>query len=232
MGDDHELAVIEETLQHRGEAVDVGFVERRVQLIEHAEGRRFDLVNREQEGHGRHGLLAAREQRNALELLARRPRHNIDACLEHILALSQLEIGATTAEHLGEHGLEVGSDLLEGLNEETLGLGVDAVDHFHQLALGLHQIIVLSLEEGMPLFGFLVLLDGHQVDRTNVIHLPLKGLNLGRHGVPIGRPALLIHDIHGHDLDLRQPIVGRQDAQSFGPDLFQGHLVLFLNARP
>jgi len=40
---------------------DVGFVERGVQFVEHAEGLGLDLVNGEEQGDGGHGLFAAGE---------------------------------------------------------------------------------------------------------------------------------------------------------------------------
>ena len=62
----------DEPLQDADETVDVRFVQRRVQFVQHAERAGPDLVNREQQRHGGHGLLAAGQQRDALQLFARR----------------------------------------------------------------------------------------------------------------------------------------------------------------
>ena len=44
------------------EPADVRFVEGRVHFVQHAERAGLHLVNREQQRHSRHGLLAARQQ--------------------------------------------------------------------------------------------------------------------------------------------------------------------------
>ena len=152
-------------------------------------------------------MLTARQQRNALQLLARRTRDDVDPSLQHILSLRQFQIGATTTEHLGEHGLEVGADLFKGLDEQGLGLGVDPVDDLHQLGLGLDQVIVLGLQERVALLGFFILLDRYQVHRPDVVHFPLERMDLRGHSIPIGRQTLLLHDLQRYDLDLGQSVL-------------------------
>ncbi len=49
VGDDDELGVFEEALEDTDEAVDVGFVEGGVELVEDAERAGFDLVDGEEE---------------------------------------------------------------------------------------------------------------------------------------------------------------------------------------
>ena len=44
------------------EPIDIGFIEWGIQLVEHAEGARLDLINGEEKRHGGHGLLSAREE--------------------------------------------------------------------------------------------------------------------------------------------------------------------------
>ncbi|MPN15485.1 hypothetical protein SDC9_162819 [bioreactor metagenome] len=60
--DDDELRMNQEPLQHANEPVDVRFVQRCIQLVQHAEGTRLHLVNGEEQRHGRHGLLTTGEQ--------------------------------------------------------------------------------------------------------------------------------------------------------------------------
>ena len=71
VGDDDELRPFGELSQRLREAADVGLVERGIDLVEHAEGRRADLEHREQQRDRGQGPLAAREHRQRLRLLAR-----------------------------------------------------------------------------------------------------------------------------------------------------------------
>ena len=129
----------EEALQDSDEAIDVRFVERRVQFVQHAERTRLHLVNREEQRDGGHGLFTAGEQRNALQLFAGRARDDVDAAFQHIAFIHENQVGFSAAENLGEHRAEVVADLLEGFREHFLRLRVDAVDHFEQLRLWLEQ---------------------------------------------------------------------------------------------
>ena len=70
VGDDDELGVLEEAFEDVEEAVDVGFVQRGVQLVQQAKGAGLDLVNGEEQGDGGHGLFAAGKQADVLEAFA------------------------------------------------------------------------------------------------------------------------------------------------------------------
>ena len=168
--------------KHADEAVDVGLVQRGVQLVQHAERAGLDLVNREQQRHGGHGLLAAGQQRDGLQLFARRAGDDVNAAFEQVVLVHQHQVGFAAAEDLGEHGPEVVPDFLEGLPEHLAGLDVDAVDDFEQLRLGLDQVVVLLAEELVALLGFLVFLDGHQVHRPHLVDALLQASR------PAGRP--------------------------------------------
>ena len=113
---------VEEPLQHADETVDVRFVQRRIQFVQHAERARLDLVNREQQRHGGHGLLAAGQQRNGLQLFAGRTGDDIDAAFQHIAFVHQNQVRFAAAENLGEHGAEIVANLLEGLREHLARL--------------------------------------------------------------------------------------------------------------
>jgi len=100
--------------QHLDEPADVGVVERRVDLVEQAEGARFVLEEPEHQRDGRQGLLAAREQLDALEPLAWRLRDDFDAALERIVLVEERQAGAAAAEQRVEALLEVQVDGGEG----------------------------------------------------------------------------------------------------------------------
>src|SRR6185369_2171097 len=186
VGDDDELGLRQEPLQDADEAVDVRFVQRRVQFVQHAEGAGFDLVNGEQQSDCRHGLFAAGKQGDALQLFARRTGHDVDATFEHVTFVHQNEVGFAPAENLHEHQTEVVADAVEGLGEHLLGLRVNAADDLHQLDLRLGQVLALRGQELMALFGFFVFLDRDQVDRPDFVKPPLQTYDLFGDDVPIG----------------------------------------------
>ena len=71
MGDEDELGGLGHLPDHVVVAADVGVVERGVHLVEQAERRGLDEEDGEDEGDRGERLLAAGEQVDALELLAR-----------------------------------------------------------------------------------------------------------------------------------------------------------------
>ncbi len=201
VGDDHELRMLGEALHHPDEAVDVRFVERRVHLVEDAEGARLHHVDREEERHRRHRLLAARHQGHALELLAGGLGDDVDAALERIALVDQDEGRLAAAEELAEDLLEVRLHLLEGLGEHLLGRLVDFLDREKELFLAAAEVGVLGLEEGEALLQFLEFGDRLQIDRTHPVEpLPLFA-DLGFERGPIG------------DLPLKRELKRRQTRQ-------------------
>ena len=92
------------------EAFDIGVVERRVDLVEHADRRRIGQEHGKDQAQRRQRLLAARQKRHGLRLLARRPGDDLEPGLERIVALDEGEIGGAAAEQRGEQVLEMGVD--------------------------------------------------------------------------------------------------------------------------
>ena len=143
--DDDELRPIRHLAHDLVEAVDVRLVERRVDLVEHAERRRLDLEDGEQQRHRGERLLAARQQLDAADLLARRLRHDLDrrsrACrLSSARALRRLrrrgrerQRRVTAAEEAREDRLELGVDRVERLAEPLARGPVDLLDRRLQL---------------------------------------------------------------------------------------------------
>ena len=84
LGDDDELGAVDEAVQHFDEAVDVGFVERGVEFVEHAERAGFDHIDREQQGDGGHRAFAAGKQGDGLEFFAGRFGGDFDAGFERV----------------------------------------------------------------------------------------------------------------------------------------------------
>ena len=102
VGDDDELDVLGERAQRRAEAPDVRLVERRVDLVEHAERHGPDLEHREQQRDRGQGALATGEHRQRLALLARRSRRDLHAGRREVVRLGQRELGLAPAEQLPE----------------------------------------------------------------------------------------------------------------------------------
>ncbi len=62
MGDDDELALRDETIEHAGETIDVALIHRRVDFVEHAKWTRAYHVNgKEQRDRGHRAFAAAQE---------------------------------------------------------------------------------------------------------------------------------------------------------------------------
>ncbi len=74
-----------ELLHDPDQPLQVGVVERRLDLVHHVERARPGLEDRHQQRHGRQRPLAAGQQRQPLDLLARRPGLDVDAGGEHVV---------------------------------------------------------------------------------------------------------------------------------------------------
>ena len=70
--DDQELRLARQLPEHAQKAMNVGIVERRVDLVEHAERARTEVKDREQERQACERPLPTREQRETRDLLAGR----------------------------------------------------------------------------------------------------------------------------------------------------------------
>ena len=84
------------------EAPHVRLVERRVDLVEHAERHRADLEHRQQQGDRGERALAAREHRERLALLAGRARRDLDAGRREVVRLGQRQLRLPSPEQLLE----------------------------------------------------------------------------------------------------------------------------------
>ena len=117
---DDELALLNKSVQHAGEAVDVAFIERRIHLVEDTERTRADHVDREQQRDCRHSALASAQQRDALQLFAGWLGADFNAAVEWIILIEQRQIRASAAEQLRKHFAEIYAHLSEGLCEQFL----------------------------------------------------------------------------------------------------------------
>ena len=146
--DEEELRLARHLAHEVAEALGVGIVERRVDLVEQAEGRGIELEEREDERDRGERLLAARQELDRLVLLPRGLREHLQAGVEDLLA-RELEARVAAAEERREHLLEVRVDRVERLLQELARLAVDALDRALQRLDGLQEVGCLRVEEAL-----------------------------------------------------------------------------------
>ena len=95
------------------EAVNVDLVERGFYLVEHDERGRVDLEQGEIYRYGDERLLAAGEQRQALDYLSGRRDVYVYTGFENVVRLTQDELGGAAAEKPAEHLTEMQVDVLD-----------------------------------------------------------------------------------------------------------------------
>ena len=185
-------------LDHRGEAADVGLVQRRVHFVQQTERRGIQLEDREHQRHRGHRLLAAGQQRDVGHALAGRTGHDRDAGVEQILA-GEFEIGVTAAEQARIEFLHAGVDAVEGVLEAAAGFAVDLADRFFQRFQRGAEVQILRVEIFLALRGFGVFLDGGQIDR---LQPPQLGVEIGDDlfpGARIGVVGERVDDLVQHE---------------------------------
>src|SRR5256885_1212226 len=162
VGDDDELRGLAHLADHLVVAADVGIVERRVHLVEEAEGRRLDEEDGEDEGYGGERLLAAGEQVDAGELLSGRLGDDLHAGFAlWILGVgNELQLGAAAAEEPGEDLLELLVHEGESLAEPLFAGALDAGDRRPQPRDRFLQVLVPRGEERVALAHLAGLVDG------------------------------------------------------------------------
>ena len=150
--------------------MDVGVVERGVHLVQHAEGARPEVKDREQQRQAREGTLSAGKERHRLEPLAARLGHELDAGVERVatfLGFDQSELGAAALEQSLEEAAEVAVDLVEGLREPVLSRSRHAAERLVQVLDRRGEVVVLGAQEGQAFVELAVLVVGDQIHRTD-----------------------------------------------------------------
>src|SRR6267378_4300694 len=146
--------------------MDVGVVERRVHLVEHAERAWPEVEDREHEGEPSERALTAREERHGLEPLASRLRHQLHTGVQRVSALfclHQPQLGTPALEQPLEDLLEVGIDLLEGLGEAFLRAPGHPAQCLVEVLDRCDEVVVLCPEECEALVELAVLVVGDEV---------------------------------------------------------------------
>src|SRR5438876_8976814 len=123
VADEEELGLRRHASHQLAEPYGVRVVERRIDLVQQAEGRGIELEEREHQRDGREGLLPAREQMDAGIALARRLRHDLYAGIEDLLA-GHDELRFAAAEKGREERAEMAVYAVERLAQELARLAV------------------------------------------------------------------------------------------------------------
>ena len=220
VGDHQELRVLAELLVDLQQAAQVGVVERRLDLVEDVERRRAGLEQRDQERHRDQRPLATGEQREPLDLLAGRPRLDLDAGVEHVVGVGEDQPPLAAGEQPGERRLEGLLHVGVGLGEDLLHPRVDLADDVEQVVAGLLEVLELLGEEAVPLLQRRELLERQRVDRAEHRQLALGGaqplgLLLADERRRLGRLVAVL-DQTGERHELVGPVVAHQARRGRG----------------
>ena len=186
MGHDQELRAVGETGELGDEASHVGLVEGGVDLVEDAEGGGVHGKEGEEEGDGRERAFTAGEEAERAETLAGRLGLDLDAGIDDVVGIEELEASGAPAEEGGEVVAEGGIDLVEGGSEARANLAVELGDGALELRLRVGQVLDLLGEEGVPLLALAkvvgrLLVDGPELadGGPDLLDLALGGGEVG-----------------------------------------------------
>ncbi len=116
-------------------------------------------------------------QLHRLVLLAGWLGRDVDARLQGVVFVHQIEAGGAAAEEVREGLGEDRVDLLEGVHEAFGAGGVDLADGGVQGAQGLDQVLALGGEKGRAFLELVELPEGEQVDRSEALDLGAQALD-------------------------------------------------------
>ena len=142
----------------------VRVVECRFDLVHHVERARSSLEDRNQQSQRRQRSLATRQQRQPLDLLARRSRFDIDARVQHVVRIGQDQPAFAAREQPSKHALELARSVFVRRREYLLHALVDLAHDLHQVLAAALQILELLAQESVPLFECRELLECQRVD--------------------------------------------------------------------
>ena len=134
---DDELRALRVLGEIIGKIADVRIVQRGLDFVQNAEGRGLEFEHGEENGDGRQRALAARQEREHLQLLSRRLRDDFDAACERFLRVFKPQLCASAAEKFRKCLTEVDVQLLKLRFELFFHLAGELADDAEQIALRL-----------------------------------------------------------------------------------------------
>src|SRR5262249_36586681 len=158
--DDDELRLLRELRDEGREPSDVGVVERRIDLVEHAERTRPVPEDRNQQRESGQRLFASREQEHVLQSLARGLRNDVDAALQHVALVQEPQVALAAPEQDLEYVDKILPDLRECVLKLLDRAPVDVGDRLLRIGDRLLDVGALPLQELMTLVELLILLEG------------------------------------------------------------------------
>ena len=177
MGDDDELCSVGELAERLREAADVAFVQCRVHLVEHAEGRGSHAQDREEQGSGGEGSFTAGELREAADAFAGWARVDVDAWLLGIIARAERRLAAV--EKALEEDAELAVDSLQGGAELLCDRPRQIVRECSQVGHGALEVGLLRRKELVALTDLGELRGGERVHRLEGDEPPPEALEGG-----------------------------------------------------
>src|SRR6266581_3670297 len=135
--DDDQLGAFPQLLEDLQQPLQVRVVKRGLDLVKDVERRGPGFEDRDQEGDRGERPLAAGKQRQPLDLLARRPRLEVDAGAEHVVGLGQHQPALPAGEQRAEDLRELPRGVFVGGREHLLDPVIDLLDHGQQVTAGL-----------------------------------------------------------------------------------------------
>ena len=187
MGDRQEagFGALAHLVEQVTEPLDVVIVERRVDLVEHADRRRVGQEHGEDQSQRGQRLLAAGKQGQRLRLLARRARDQFKSGLERIVGFDEQQLRRSAFEQRREQLAEMLVDDVESADQPLAAFLVKGADRLPEPLNRLGEVIALGdqfFARRLHLGEFDV---GAQVDRAEPLALLLEVVEpaLNRRGV-------------------------------------------------
>ena len=197
---------------------DIRIIQRSFNLVQNAERRGLQFQHREQNRNGGQRAFAAGEQRQELQFLSRRLGVDLDAAVQRVVRIHQLQFRMAAAEQPRERLGEVPLHLREVLDECRTHLNQQPLDEFAQVHFRALQVLLLGGQVVHARLGFGVFLHRPNVDRSQCANLPLQ----------LGGAAVAFLLVEGRAAELLCPGVG----QLVGvPDAVLQILLVALDAR-
>src|SRR5262249_22452924 len=131
---------------------------------EQAERRRADQEEREHQGSRGERLLAARQQAERLQFLARQLRHDLDPRLPAFLRLGGPELRRSAREELRKHLGEARVGRLEGVLESSARGAGELADRVPEILEGSLEVCALRRQELVPPTDLLELCERSRID--------------------------------------------------------------------
>ena len=133
--------------QHVGESADVGFVQRRVDFVQHAERAGLVLEDADQQRQRSEGLFAAGEQQHVLQLLARRRGNDVDAALREFSSSVRRMKAWPPSKSVVKVTEKFSLMRAKASSNFVREIGVDLLDGGLRVLDGVEQVLALRLKE-------------------------------------------------------------------------------------